>query len=800
MTQLCLPTTVQEPPPPKTSRSSLSKWRTRSTRRLPLPPQLRPPQLPPNPQAKLPPSQSLPIRDAKSASPAQPETLPQPQSAKEQGQDQGKAKSKNDAAAASADASAAPGDKTLSAGELKKKAKAEKAARRAKERQERESGAGAAGSSVPAGQRAPNTPKKDAAGGAAQKGSKAPYARRGSMPAAHAGGAGAVEQKQKKKEDKSVAVFGHLYGQQRRTTVSGAAKEVHPAVLALGLQMRDYVVCGSSARCVATMLAFKRITYLSTCRPLSISQGNAIRALKLSIASMDPATPESAAKATLCDFIDSFIREKITVADQVIAGSAAQKIQNGDVIVTFAGSSVVKQSLLAAHKEGKKFRVSIIDSRPLFEGKNLARALANAGLDVQYSLVHGISHAIKDATKVFLGAHAMTSNGRLYSRVGTALVAMSAKERAGGVEVPVIVCCETVKFTDRVALDSIVVNEIADADELVAANEPEQVTGLPDPAAAPPVPETNKKGGKNAAHIPKPEPAPATANPPVPLATWKDTPNLQLLNLMYDVTPAEYVDMVVTEMGSLPPSAVPIVHRMSTNIVSSAGWSTSFADPPKLELPSNCVNLHLQESPSYPKLERRATSRNLSKPSSYSNLSIQLIQTTKAHQNGNPNPNLLFLEFIHSPHSPEQRLLRNIPPHAPTASSRPLRRIHTPPHLPSTNPQTSQQTQQSASPTAIPSFLPVEDIYVQPQHQPPNPEDEDDVVPDQHAAFGITRAMERRREAVWRDLGLEALVNGEGHGGVLQHTGVGPAATGAAAGGFGACGDTAVWVGGCGGR
>ncbi|KAJ6144898.1 hypothetical protein N7470_008793 [Penicillium chermesinum] len=100
------------------------------------------------------------------------------------------------------------------------------------------------------------------------------------------------------------------------------------------------------------------------------------------------------------------------------------------------------------------------------------------------------------------------------------------------------------------------------------------------------------------------------------------------------------------------------------------------------------------------------------------------------------------------------------------------------PPPPSTNPQTSQQTQQSASPTAIPSFLPVEDIYVQPQHQPPNPEDEDDVVPDQHAAFGITRAMERRREAVWRDLGLEALVNGEGHGGVLQHTGVGPAATG----------------------
>ncbi|KAL4901590.1 Apc13p protein-domain-containing protein [Aspergillus multicolor] len=75
----------------------------------------------------------------------------------------------------------------------------------------------------------------------------------------------------------------------------------------------------------------------------------------------------------------------------------------------------------------------------------------------------------------------------------------------------------------------------------------------------------------------------------------------------------------------------------------------------------------------------------------------------------------------------------------------------------------------SSSPALIPSFLPIEDIYLAQQFQPPNPEDEDDVVPDQHAAFGITRAMERRRETVWRDLGLETLVanggiSGKGNG------------------------------------
>ena len=62
-----------------------------------------------------------------------------------------------------------------------------------------------------------------------------------------------------KRENKNVALFDHLYGNPRRTTLAGASKDVHPAVLALGLQMRNYVICGSSARCVATMLAFKRV-------------------------------------------------------------------------------------------------------------------------------------------------------------------------------------------------------------------------------------------------------------------------------------------------------------------------------------------------------------------------------------------------------------------------------------------------------------------------------------------------------------------------------------------------------------
>ncbi|KAM3519030.1 hypothetical protein NHJ13051_007785 [Beauveria bassiana] len=55
--------------------------------------------------------------------------------------------------------------------------------------------------------------------------------------------------------------------------------------------------------------------------------------------------------------------------------------------------------------------------------------------------------------------------------------------------------------------------------------------------------------------------------------------------------------------------------------------------------------------------------------------------------------------------------------------------------------------------------LPDDEIYVPPQHQPINPEDEDDVVPDQHAAFGIQRATQRVNEPAWKDLGLASLMD-----------------------------------------
>lgn len=151
-----------------------------------------------------------------------------------------------------------------SGAELKRRAKEEKAARRAMEKQ---------GSQVPNQsaasthvQQAPSTPTTvHATGSAISKPDTKQQKRRGSatapkqLPIRTTEPQAAAMAPAPKKESKNVALFSHLYGQPRRTSMAGAGKDIHPAVVTLGLKMSHYIILGSNARCVAMLLAFKRV-------------------------------------------------------------------------------------------------------------------------------------------------------------------------------------------------------------------------------------------------------------------------------------------------------------------------------------------------------------------------------------------------------------------------------------------------------------------------------------------------------------------------------------------------------------
>ena len=188
-------------------------------------------------------------------------------------------------------------------------------------------------------------------------------------------------------------------------------------------------------------------------------------------------------------------------------------------------SSVVQKVLLHAHNQGKRFSVIAVDSRPLLEGKSLLLALSSAlpPIPCTYALLPALPSVVNAASIVLLGAHSLHSNGAVYSRSGTALVAMMAKEN----NVPVVVCCETYKFSESVMLDGFGKNELGKTFDCFVCHS----DGLAPKRFSFPDPPTN---------------------------------NLEILDPLYDLTPPSCITAVVTEVGLIPPSSISSIPGRTT--------------------------------------------------------------------------------------------------------------------------------------------------------------------------------------------------------------------------------------------
>lgn len=365
---------------------------------------------------------------------------------------------------------------------------------------------------------------------------------------------------------KMVHLFSHLPQYSKRSTLSRTVSlskpELHPAVVTLGLLYADGSVRGSNARTAAMLLAFKEVVrayqlppgkvlrldldkalkphiqYLIDCRPHSIAMGNAIKWLRGQIHGLD--AEAGPAKEKIVEAIDAYVEERITFAAQALAEVAVDKISDGDVVLVYGRSYSVELTLLKAKAQGKNFRVLVVDSRPLLEGRRLLATLSKAGVPSTYLNLNAVSYVMRGVSKVLLGAAAMLSNGAVISRAGTAVVAMLARR----FNIPAIFFCETYKFSDKVQLDSICWNEVGDPSELLR---PAGSNSNGEAAAGQAGGQTGQLQGGEAQ-------AAAAALPP----------RLKLLNIRYDLTPMKYVSLVITEVGMIPPTSVPVLLRESS--------------------------------------------------------------------------------------------------------------------------------------------------------------------------------------------------------------------------------------------
>ncbi|KAG5331775.1 EI2BD factor, partial [Acromyrmex charruanus] len=350
----------------------------------------------------------------------------------------------------------------------------------------------------------------------------------------------------------TVNLFKHLYQERERSlfNIATVNSNIHPAIVRLGVQYANKVIVGSNARCVALLAAVKQVIqdfekpihedfirgleanlkeslkYLCHCRPLGVSMHNAMRHLTWQMTQFSSTLSDEKAKSKLQGIIDTYISEQIQLADKAISLTIQSKISDGNVILTYGYSSLIHKILVEAHAAGKQFRVVVVDGRPWLEGKEQLRRLTKHGIECSYILINGLSFIMPEVSKVFLGAHAILANGAVMSRVGTAQIALMAK----AFNVPVLVACETHKSSERVQTDSIVHNELGNADDLVN----HQLNG------------SLKKSL---------------------LSNWRTRKSLNLLNITYDVTPADLVTAVVTELAILPCTSVPVILRIKPSEV-----------------------------------------------------------------------------------------------------------------------------------------------------------------------------------------------------------------------------------------
>ncbi|XP_076437743.1 translation initiation factor eIF2B subunit delta-like [Babylonia areolata] len=363
---------------------------------------------------------------------------------------------------------------------------------------------------------------------------------------------------QRASSSKKVAFFSHLRQYDPELKIiselqaweyreAGKVQGIHPQIKTVGLQFADYTLVGSSCRATALLAAMQAvikdyktpkdkdlcrdldahikrlIAFINQCRPLSVSMGNAIKFLKWKISHIPPSMPELEAKRVLTESIDKFVREKIIKASDAIALFASKHITKGEYIIVFGFSFVVLRVLLNA-KHRDTLTVLVVDNRPRHEGRAMLRRLREAGIRCIFVTFNLAPFYIRGLTqpgsqrrhkiKLLLGAHGVLNNGYVMSRIGAAMLASTAKAHG----IPVVVCHETYKISERSQTDSFVFNELGDPNEVIQL-------------------------GHQVAIVPQ----------------WMDKRSLTVLNLMYDVTANSDVTMFVTEIGSMSDTSIPKV-------------------------------------------------------------------------------------------------------------------------------------------------------------------------------------------------------------------------------------------------
>ena len=251
----------------------------------------------------------------------------------------------------------------------------------------------------------------------------------------------------------------------------------------------------------------KAADILKGTRPTAVSLPNAVN---ITLRGIDSATITSTADADriLQRNASEFI-ENSKLAIQNIAEIGARYIKDGDTVMTHCNSNAAISCMLKAHEQGRDFEVFATEVRPRNQGYLTIKTLSDAGIKTNFIVDSAVRYFMKKVSLVITGCDAVTVNGAVINKIGTSQIALCAQEA----RVPFIVVGETYKFAPKTVMGGHIDIEERDASEIMPADK---------------------------------------------AALLK---NVTIRNPAFDVTPAEYVDYIITEKGAIPPAMAYLIIR-----------------------------------------------------------------------------------------------------------------------------------------------------------------------------------------------------------------------------------------------
>lgn len=271
--------------------------------------------------------------------------------------------------------------------------------------------------------------------------------------------------------------------------IRGAGKIARAAAEALKVYAEDFG--GPKDKFLEGISEVKE--YLLSTRPTAVSLRNAVYYV---MNRMQGENVEEL-KESVIKNAEEFI-QKSHEAVKKIGKFGAERIRDGSTILTHCNSSAALEVIIQAHRSGKEIKVFNTETRPWLQGHITSRKLAEEGIDVTMIVDSAVRYFMRDIDIVIVGADTIASNGAVINKIGTSQIALVAHEA----RVPFMVAAETYKFSPET-----VIGKLVDIEE----RDPREI-----------------------------------ANP-------DDFPGVKFRNPVFDATPPEYIDAIITERGLISP-------------------------------------------------------------------------------------------------------------------------------------------------------------------------------------------------------------------------------------------------------